>query len=95
MKPFIISTLISVFSLVFALIVAANMPELDETFRGCSIPATISPEKFADELVLSIELMRRGGVEPKKYNFQVPDGWQPPAEWQPPEGWQPPEWFPK
>jgi hypothetical protein len=49
MKSFIISTLISVSSLVFALVEATNMPEAAETFGETSIPATIPPDKFADE----------------------------------------------
>ena len=68
-----------------------------ETFRGIpeAAPDAMTPEQFADELALSIELMRAGGMEPSRYNFQLPEGWAPPEGWEAPAGFQPPDWFPK
>lgn len=66
-----------------------------EIFRGTHGPIEVlTEEEFADRVVENIGMLRSVGREPERYDFTLPEGWEPPADWEPPPGWNPPHWWP-
>jgi len=70
-----------------------KLDQAPEVFRGTPTGETLTDEERADRLVEAIDLMRDGGMDPRREDFDLPEGWTPPPGWSPPDNWTPPTWW--